>query len=319
MLDPDFYRRYRVLPTPWFFQSSYQFYRAWVAATRTRVVAENFDRLDARPMIIATNSTQNQDFMAIRLLAGQRNVKMVTVTKAKNYHSRIMAFALERLGVVPIASKGYFILVDAIATLGRRPTDAQYRALRDHLERDTAIDDAELAPVLHRARPIFGRAFDPQQTSWRALVRSIYQDSLSETVRLSGEAVQAGHHVQMYPEGTVSRRLGRGRNGAVQLAHALDLAILPVGMSGCPEAFIGTSPMVRGGEIRLRVGEPIALPKGLLPSDFRPFDPVHEAAHQASLQRVTDEVMGQLNALVDPPYRRADGEVGPGKGTRAHF
>lgn len=317
MLDPRFYRDYNVLPTNLACRAATAFYLSWVKASRTRIVAAGWHSLPNSPCILATNSTQNQDFMALRYVAHRAGSPTVTVTKAKNYHNPLMAFGLKRFGVVPIASKGYFLLVDALAVLGRRPTDDEYRALRRHL------DDAEPLPpgplqTLHTARrTIVGHPFDPDRQSWRDCVRGIYRFSLDHTVRLARQAADAGYHIQMYPEGTVSRTLGTGRNGAVQLAWALQLPIVPIGMSGCPEAFWGDSPLVKGGTIGLRVGTAISLPSDLLPAGFLAFDPEHERQHKVALQGVTDQVMDQLNRLVDAPYRRDPAAVTKGKGTRA--
>lgn len=317
MLTPEFYRNYRVLPPPWAFWGAYGFYRGWMTATRTEFRAEGWERIPNRPCLIATNSTQNQDFMALRILAARQDVACVTVTKAKNYHSAMMAFALKRLGVVPIASKGYLILVDATRVLGRRPTDAEYRALRDHIDGGVAIPAGALDAITRRERSCIGVRFEPRHQPYRDWMRERYRDSLSETVRLAQEAVDAGFHVQMYPEGTVSPTLGKGRIGAVQLALALGLPLLPIGMSGCPEAFIGASPLTRGGTVTLRVGELMELPADLVPAGFRPFDPEDEAAHRPALQAMTDALMDRIDALIDPQYRRDLSSTFVGKGTRA--
>lgn len=319
MLTPDFYTDYRVLPTPWLERPAASFYRLWLAATRTHFVAEGWDRMPATPCLIATNSTQNQDFMALRTLAYVRGTPCVTVTKAKNYHNAAMAFALRRLGVVPIASKGYFILADAMAVLGRRPTDAEYRALRDHVDREAPVAAGPLQAILTRQRKVFARDFDPAGEPWRLLVRRIYAESLAQTVRLAREAVASGCHVQMYPEGTVSPRLGTGRIGAVQLAIALGLPLLPVGMSGCPQAFWGTGPLTKGGTVRVRIGELLPVPANLVPAEFKPFDPDHETQFRPALQGLTDDLMTRINALLDPPFQRAEGQFFAGKGTRAHL
>src|SRR5262249_12400380 len=100
-------------------------------------------------------------------------------------------------------------------------------------------------------------------------------------------------------------------------ALALGLPIVPIGMSGCPASFFGDSPLTRRGRIDVRVGEPMPVPRDLVPPDFRPFDPEHEASHHRALQGFTDALMDRIEALVDPPFRRRAGEAWKGKGTRA--
>lgn len=267
------------------------------------------------PVLIATNSTQKYDFIALRRAASSAGVKVVTVTKGKNYHDRIMALAMGHLGVVPLASRGYLILVDFTQTIGRRPSDLEYRRLRDAVDRDAALPDQEPFVALSgRARSLLGWDIAPARDGYGGALREVYRAVMAETVRLAGEAVRAGHHIQMYPEGTVSPRLGVGRTGAAQLARALGLAVVPVGMNGCPETFVGQGMAVRGGRIVIRVGEPMVPPP--LATDFIPFDPDSERRHAAGLARFTGVIMDRIDALLDPPYRRAPDRPAPASDLR---
>lgn len=321
MLTPAFYASYRVLPRPWCYQAVRAVFTANAGLARTRFRVEGLDRLPRGPVLFATNSTQKNDFMAFRWVMMKAKQPCVTVTKAKNYHDPVMSFLLRRLGVVPLASKGYFLLLDFTRTLGRRPEDAEYRALRDHLDQGAPLPAGEpYATLRSRPRTLLDHDFAPAGEDYRAFVQRVYARSLAETLRLTGVAVSAGHHVQMYPEGTVTPRLGRGRPGAVQLAWALRLPIVPVGMSGCPEAFAGDSPLLRlrGGDITVRFGAPLDLPADFLPADFRPFAPAHEAAHRGALTGYTEHtLMPALDALLDPAYRHVAASPVVGKGTRA--
>lgn len=321
MLTPEFYRDYRVLPTGWTTAAARVVFAGNAGLASTRFHVEGWENLPRGPALLATNSTQKNDFMALRWVADRRGRRMVTVTKAKNYHDPVMGFLLKRLGVVPIASKGYFLLLEFTDRLGRRPTDAEYRALRDHVDRGEPLPAGEPYDTL-RTRPhrVLGRDFDPGREAWRDFQHRLYAESLAETLRLAREAAQAGYDVQMYPEGTVAPRLGRGRHGAVQLAWALGLPLVPVGMSGCPGAFAGDSPLLklRGGDITLRIGAPLSLPADFLPADFRPFDPRDEAAYKAALDGyVAGSLMPALDALLDPPFRHVENDAFVGKGTRA--
>lgn len=321
MLTPRFYGTYRVLPTPWCLAAVRLVFGANARLARTRLRVEGWENLPPGPALVATNSTQKNDFMAFRWVAMQRRRPCVTVTKAKNYHDPAMSFLLRRLGVVPIASKGYFLLLDFTRHVGRRPTDAEYRALRDHLDQGTPLPAGEPFDAVNSApRRLLERDFDPGRETWRAFQHRIYAESLAETLRLSREAVAAGCDVQMYPEGTVAPRLGKGRHGAVQLAWALGLPLVPVGMSGCPGAFAGDGPLLRlrGDDVTIRVGTPIPLPGDLLPADFRPFQPADESTHRTALDGfVRERLMPAIDALLDPPFRHVEGDAFAGKGTKA--
>lgn len=318
MLDRAFFASYPVLPAAPWERGAAQVFTAMQRATRTDVRLENLDALPRRPVLIATNSTQKFDFLPIRAALRDRGVRAVTVTKGKNYHQPVMGFLLKRLGVVPLASRGYLLLVDFVALMKRRPTDVEYRALRRHVDDGEPIADPALAHRLETTpRELLGHRFAPGAERYRDLVRRVYGAVMRETLRLSREAVDAGYHVQMYPEGTVSSRLGEGRIGAVELAWALKLPIVPAGMSGCRRAFRGQTPVLKGGSVSIRFGEAYELPEDLLPGDFRPFDPEHEARHRGALGAATERLMTKLDALVDADHRRQEGFVTDGTtGTR---
>jgi 1-acyl-sn-glycerol-3-phosphate acyltransferase len=318
MLDRAFFETYPVVPSSGWEQGVTALWRAMERLTGTRVRLENLEALPRQPVLIATNSTQKYDFLPIRSGLRREGVPTVTVTKGKNYHQPVMGFLLKRLGVVPIASRGYLLLVDFVSTVGRRPTDEEYRALRSHVDEGTPLPEGEVSQRLEStARELLGYRFDPGAGSYRQLIRRVYAAVMGQTLRLSREAVEAGHHVQMYPEGTVSSRISEGRIGAVQMAWALKLPIVPAGMSGCRRAFRGQVPLLRGGEISIRFGRPYELPRDLLPADFVPFDPEHEARHKSALKEATYDLMSRLDGLVDPGLRRQEGFEPDGtRGTR---
>lgn len=318
MLDRTFFATYPVLPAPAWEQGAARVFTAMQHASRTHITFENLDALPSSPALIATNSTQKFDFLPIRTELKEHGLRVVTVTKGKNYHHPVMGFLLKRLGVVPLASRGYLLLVDFTNVMKRRPTDDEYRALRRHIDEGAPLPDRALENRLEGSpRLLLGHRFVPGADCFRDLHRRVYAAVMAETLRLCRSAVDAGYHVQMYPEGTVSSRLGQGRIGAVQLAWALNLPIVPAGLSGCRRAFRGQSPLLRGGDITIRFGAPFRLPAALLPEGFRPFDPEHEATHRATLQQATAELMNRLDPLLDEEHRRAEGFVHDGaRGTK---
>lgn len=308
MLTPSFFAGYEVVPDVRWERAIGATLSANMRLTSTRISVSGLENLPDRPALLATNSTQKYDFLAFRHPLFAKGVRVVTVTKGKNYHSAPMAVVLGRTGVIPLSSRGYILLCDFVAVHGRRPTDAEYRALRDHVNDPTSelprADVEPLRSLLTRRRDVVGHPFDPRAERYGEALRRTYRQMMAETLRLSREAVAAGYHIQMYPEGTVAPRLGVGRVGAVQLAWALGLTIVPVGMSGCPQAFAGASPLFRGGHVHIEIGAPMRLPEGALPADFEPFSPSCEARHKRELQAMTDEIMAKIDGLVDARHKR---------------
>ncbi len=312
MIDLAYLSRYRILPDRRWQRAVAATFRPMEAATRTRLALHGFEP-PASPVLYASNSSQKYDFLLFRSAMWARDLPVATITKAKNYHVAWMRPVMENTGVVPLASKGYVILRDTTDTLGHRPTEDEYRALRDHLDRGADLPDApSLAALRTRPRDILGVRFDPAERSLRDAWQETYRALLGEAVRLAREAVAAGQSIHIYPEGTVSSRLGRGRIGAMMFARALGIPVVPVGFSGAREAFRGQTPLLRGGVVDLRFGAAYHPDLSALPEDFRPFDPAHERRDREVLQRATDELMGRIDALLAPDYQRRDDHVPDG-------
>lgn len=288
--------------------------------TGTTIAVEGLERLPRDPVLITTNASHKYDFLPLRCFLRRIGVPTVSVAKGKYFQQRTMAWALGQVGVVPIVSRGYVLVADFVAVHGRRPDEREYRAMRDHLDLRAALPARPVFDQLRaNTRTILGFAFDQSVESWRTAVLRTYERCMSETVRLARLAVHRGYHVHLYPEGTVSSRLGVGRRGAIQLARALGLSIVPVGISGCREAFRGpSSARYRGGRIVIRFGAAWSGADAALPGAFRPFDPEHERDCAPLLDGATTDLMRRIDSLLEPAYRHSpdhihDGTTGVGR------
>ena len=317
MLDLAYLARYQVLPSSRWEGAVAGGFLRYEDLTGTRLARHGF-RPPERPVLYTTNSSQKYDFMTFRSAMRRERQRVVTVTKARSYHSALMRPILEHTGVIPLASRGYVILCDASHVFRRRPTDAEYRALRDHLDRGDDLPKTPSFKALQaRPRSVLGVRFDPRDTPLRTAWSEAYRCLLGEALRFAREAVAAGYSINIYPEGTVSSRLGKGRIGAMTFARALGVDVVPVGMSGCREVFRGPSLALRGGTVDLRFGEAYTPDLTGLAPDFVPFDPAHEALARPVLQRATDDLMGRIDALLAPSYQHRDGHVADGtRGTQ---
>jgi 1-acyl-sn-glycerol-3-phosphate acyltransferase len=105
-------------------------------------------------------------------------------------------------------------------------------------------------------------------------------------------ALKGGDQVAVYPEGTRSPdgRLYRGRTGAVRLAVAAGVPIVPVGMIGTDKAQpIGARmPRPGTGKITIRFGKPL---------DF-----TGRSDDRTSLREMTDELMSEIQKLTGQEY-----------------
>jgi len=110
----------------------------------------------------------------------------------------------------------------------------------------------------------------------------------------AGRAVERGEVVVIYPEGTTTTTHedfspGRGKTGAVRLAVATGVPILPVATWG------GQFVWRRSGRQSLTFGRPIWVVAG------EPFDPTERLDGEPDamkLRTLTDDLMGELDKLV---------------------
>jgi 1-acyl-sn-glycerol-3-phosphate acyltransferase len=317
IVTPRYLDRFNALPSPTFYPFIALATRAVMFANGFRVDVEGTPPL--RPSLLCTNATQRYDFLALMKAVDQlprdHVRRVVTVSKAKNYQSGPLAFVMARAGTVPLASRGYFIAADFVALRGRRPSLDEYRALRAHIDDDVPLPHA-VDDFARRSRTICGRAFDPRARTYREAIEEAFARGAQQSLQLARAAIGAGFHVQIYPEGTVSTsgRLGVGRRGAVQLAHALGVPLVPVGMSGCARAFRG--PMPWRGRVTVRFGAPVDV---ALPHVHRAFVRDDERAHAAMLDEGTARLMSAIDALLEPAHKSFVGQVSAPASVTAHL
>jgi 1-acyl-sn-glycerol-3-phosphate acyltransferase len=267
-----------------------------------------------RPVLFATNHTHMFDPFAFRLPLIDDGIRMVSWAKTRLYNDRLMGTFLKKLGNIPIASRGYVIASDFKEVFGRKPTDSEYRALRDHVDGGEPLADRDPYKTLEAApRRMLGFGFDPEQMSYREAIEAAYGEMMQTTLGLARQGLDAGFHQHMCPQGAMSKRLTPGHIGVVEAAIALDLAVVPVGLSGFRELFRGHTPLSDGGRGTIRIGEPLTVDRRGLPDDFRPFHPEDERQAKGALQRETDRIMEAINGLLEPGYQWADDGIGDQK------
>lgn len=141
--------------------------------------------------------------------------------------------------------------------------------------------------------PVLGAAM--RSAKMVPVARTSSGASARETIRNAEMLVQSGRGVVVYPEGTLTRDPDmwpmRGKTGAVRLALAGDLPVIPVAHWGVQEIMprygkLRLWPLRR--RVRLVIGEPVDL------SAFREV-----AAQPAVLAQATAVVMNRITALLE--------------------
>lgn len=282
------------------------------------VELEGLENLPSEPAIISPNHTHKFDFFPLRCALLHRGLQLMTWIKARDYKHPAMRWILGKGGNIPLVSRGYLIASDFASVHARKPSEGEYRALRAHVDEGAPLEK-NIESGLSASRKIGGVEVD-LRAGYRAAIRESYRVLMGETLRLARQGRDMGRHQHIYPQGATSRQLTPGHPGAVQAALALGLPIVPVGMSGCREVFLGKDhPLTRAGRVIVRIGAPIRVDSGIVPADFRPFDPEHEDLYRDPLQRETDRVMDAINELCEPEYRWADDRVSDAKRGVARF
>jgi 1-acyl-sn-glycerol-3-phosphate acyltransferase len=289
-----------------------------------QIVLEGLENLPKEPVFFAMNHTDAFNYWPFQYqIWKERDRYTATWVKGKNYESRWSAGFLALTNNIPIPSRGYLITRDFISVMGRRPSDDEYEILRRMVEDDEIDERAkEVVPdVLELPRDMLGRPFDPKRESYGASQRALLREMMAAFVDLNRQAFDKKLDVIVFPEGTRSRQLSRGRPGLAQMAYALRRKIVPVGSNGCDLVYPNRKPFAHKGRIVYRIGKPV--PEEIVrqhdPGPFEPFLPEDERRHRAKFQGLVDYTMDRINELLDERHRYSDDRSSTGVQGTARF
>jgi 1-acyl-sn-glycerol-3-phosphate acyltransferase len=323
MLDLPLYDRIRL--------SAYPFWQRALADgvlsfdyRHVEIVLEGVDRLPDHPVIYAMNHTDFFNYWPF-LYTLHRRLRRYAASwvKGKNYEHPAVSLFMRATNNIPVASRGYLITRDFIDAVGRRPTEDEYRAIRDALDEDRALPAGAVPrALLDTPRPMMGRAFDPAREPYLDALDALFRAMMRRFLELNREAMALGLDILVFPQGARSVRLSRGHIGLMQAALPLGATIVPVGSNGCDLLYPGKSFRAKPGRVVYRIGEPLGpeVFADLAPDDtLEPFSREHERAHRARLQALTDRVMDRINDLLDERHRFADDHASDGLRGTARF
>jgi hypothetical protein len=244
--------------------------------------------------------------------------RYITVwVKGKYYENPFVGAFMELTSNLPTVSRGYIISKDFTLTMGRRPSDAEYHTLRTLVDSaaapdqdPSAVDISEIPPNLFDTkRNILGVDFDPSQQSYATGINAVFDAMMRQFVKLNEESFALGLDLLVFPQGTRSIRLPKGRIGMMEVALRYQKAIVPIGCNGCDLVYTGSLPIAKKGTIVYRIGEPITyddLSEFHIDEPYEPFTAEAEHAHRDKFQGAVDVVMNRINDLLDPQYQFSD-------------
>ena len=279
---------------------------------------EHVERVPSGPVVFAMNHTDRFNYWPFMLKWWRRHHRfMATWVKGKYYENPMVGFFMERTNNIPTVSRGYLITKDFISVLGRRPSDDEYRAVRswvDAVAKGSELPAPDIAPpeIMRGPRDIRGRRFDPKRESYAQAIDGLFRRMMRRFVDLNEEAAELGLDLLIFPQGTRSKRLSKGRPGLSQIVMHLDRTVVPVGCNGSDRLYPGSSPVAKPGRVVYRFGEPIR------PADavawvergrFEPFTPEAEREFAPQFQAYVDDVIQRIDPLLDPEYRLGEAGV----------
>ncbi len=300
---------------------------------RIQIDLEGFERVPDEPVIYAMNHTDRYNYWPFQYkLWRQQDRYTTTWVKGKYYENEWVGKFMELTNNLPTVSRGYLIARDFLAVCDRPPTGEEYRALRTAVDVAAGLEEpsedqtapAEVVPaaVLAKPRDVLGLRFEPDYEDgtddYTSYINSLFRMMMRRFVDLNVEAFDKGLDLLVFPQGTRSVRLSRGRIGLAQIALYLKKTVVPIGCNGSDKVYPGNSPIGRPGHITYRVGEPLTyedMSEFHIAEDFQPFTAEAELAHRDKFQGYVDVVMQRINGLLDPEYQfaeeaRSDGVAG---------
>lgn len=283
------------------------------------IVVEGIERIPAHPVLYAMNHTDNFNYWPLQYSLHRHDERYTaTWVKGKNFEHPFVSLFMRSTNNIPIASRGYLVTRDFLATAGRRPDEREYRALRDAVNEGQAISAADVPrDVLERARDMLGRRFDPARESYAEAMNALFGAMMRRFLDLNRHALDLGLDLLVFPQGTRSVRLSRGHIGVIQAALSLGATVVPVGCNGCDLVYPGRSIVSKPGRVVYRIGEPFS-PEDLAdlaPAEpFEPFSRDAESRHRGAFQALTDRIMERIDGLLDERHRFT--EDGASDGTR---
>jgi 1-acyl-sn-glycerol-3-phosphate acyltransferase len=285
---------------------------------RVEIVLQDLDRIPEGSVIYAMNHTDRYNYFPFQFQMW-RTIDRFTATwvKGKYYENPLLGKFMQWTNNLPTVSRGYLITRDFVSAMKRSPDEDEYTALRKWVDAVALGEEGEVPNLptevsqrlLTEPRDVLGYAFEPNRESYPLYINSIFRVMMGLFVDLNRQALDLGLDLLIFPQGTRSIRLIRGHIGLAEMALSFQATVVPVGCSGSDLVYPGASPFGKGGRIVYRMGEPISykeMERFHIPSDFEPFNPIHEAEQREKLQGYVDVVMDRINELVDPQYQFGD-------------
>jgi 1-acyl-sn-glycerol-3-phosphate acyltransferase len=273
---------------------------------KINIIIEGMEHIPTdRPVCFAMNHTDRYNCWPFQTrLLHERNEFTVSWVKAKYYKNFLTRFFLTASSNIPLASRGYIIANLFLQSVGRSPTNNEYRFIRDLLDQRQELDQEALLSASSECRQFLS----PSPAKRLQDIETHFTELSKEVLELNRQALSLGHHLMVFPQGTRSKRLLTGHTGMAQMTQALGIDIIPIACMGSENCYPSSNPWAKPGTIRYRIGEVLSVDgEKLAPyrcsPDFIPFARSAQLEFGTQFRKITDIVMNEINQLLDEPYQ----------------
>lgn len=301
----------------------------------TEIVIEGMENIPKSGRVFfAMNHTDRFNYFPFQYTLWRKKTGIYTATwvKGKYFNHPGIAKFMVMTNNIPTPSKGYLLITDSVQVLGQPPADDLYRLLRDTYnaapqdrDMDTLRQQARetghlstLERLLQTPRNILGITFNPREETYFDALDRLFTEMMRSFIGLNEQAFGHGHKVIVFPEGTRSAVITKGRTGLAQMALRMGATIVPVGCSGSDLLYPGNFPISQGGKVVYRIGEPLtpqdALKSFQIDQEYTPFTREASLQFNEQFEGATATIMERIVELVDPHYRPSAGETTEVKG-----
>jgi 1-acyl-sn-glycerol-3-phosphate acyltransferase len=270
---------------------------SYTIPTKTNIIVEGWENIPQEPCFLAMNHTDRYNYWPFQyMLSKHQHQYTCTWVKAKYFQNSFVRNFLLACNNIPVASKGGLITSSFLKRMSHKPSGEEYKHIRDFLNQGGT------------PHPSVETFFGQNPSEVISEIEGVFAHLSKEVVRLNHEALEKGHHILIFPQGTRSKRLSKGHVGLAQMSQRLRTTIVPIGCSGSDLCHPGSNPWAKGGTIIYRIGSPIRIDdpriaEHHIPEEFIPFSAQANREYRSSFQSITNTVMDEINTLVDPPYQ----------------
>jgi len=267
------------------------------------IQVENIEKIPTdETVIFAMNHTDRFNYWPFQYkLWTIKNFPYTTVwVKGKYYRNYILGKVLDACNLIPVPSMGYLIEEFYKKKIGKRIDKSEYRIVRDVIDGSQEIGEA--------LQKIASETAGFLKDNFVEYLKSYHEAIMDRVAALSKSALfEKNLNLIIFPEGTRSLKLGKGRTGLAQLVLNTGKKVVPVGCSNSDQIYTGSLPVAKSGKVIYRVGEPLSvedqLKKYRIKERFKLFSRESQNKYKSQFEEVTRIIMESINSLIDEAYR----------------